>query len=328
MVFSRSVIMKAKSRFGKHKHVITMTITVFGALLVFGTYVVKDVIREEVRDTVDSLQAADYQFVVTSEIHANFRSLATLVLNRGEKANKDYDTLDPAAIEILENVTSDVEAAGSLEVLIEKLPANEASLRKSNDDLQKRRNSLLELTKKLAPEMQKLSSSPIDKIPGDMVLQIGHLRGESEALGSDLTTAQHQTVKRSREIRNAAEQRLKRFTRVGYVLYRVGWSLALRSARWCRGSRSGIAVLEGFFCDPPRRSAPGRPPLPSGWPSQQRVTSLVPSFAYFGPDPPRGEIWGRKYGDRRDVPRCTKAQQNLRIDPRRLVSKLLHVLNV
>ena len=39
----------------------------------------------------------------------------------------------------------------------------------------------------------------------------------------------------------------------------------------------------------------------------------------------RNDYGGLKYGDRRGVPRCTKA---LRIDPRCLVPQLLHVLNI
>jgi hypothetical protein len=229
---------KKKSRFHRYRHVIT----VFGALLVFATYVVKDAIRDEIKDTVESLQAADYQFFATSENRAIFdlvKTIALVLKDEATKKHKGSETVGEAAAPIVAKVADDLMAAESLKMLIEKLPDDETGLRQLNDDLQKRRNSMFDTLQQITPEIQKRASTPIDDLPDEDAVsesdkrayemgdQLEKLEDEGAALELDLAKGAKQAVKRSREIRTSEEQRLRRYTHISYFLYGVGWSLAL-----------------------------------------------------------------------------------------------------
>lgn len=65
------------SRFEKYKHLLT----VIGALIVFVTFVVRDAIRDQVKERVDSLGAADYQFTESTDIDY----IASLLMNIGNE---------------------------------------------------------------------------------------------------------------------------------------------------------------------------------------------------------------------------------------------------
>jgi hypothetical protein len=70
------------------------SLSLVGALIVFSTFVIKDAIREEVKDTVDSLQAAEDVFVTRSENEETALTLASIDAYVEELSNKTDSALD------------------------------------------------------------------------------------------------------------------------------------------------------------------------------------------------------------------------------------------
>lgn len=116
--------MKAKSRLEKYKRFAT----VIGALIVFVTFVVKDAIRDRVKETVDAFQAADYQFTESSDVAYISTLLFTINDNIVVSSRKgDIDARTPL-LDADVWVQQDRVLVGNLKKLVERLPGDETGV--------------------------------------------------------------------------------------------------------------------------------------------------------------------------------------------------------
>lgn len=205
-------------------------LTLLGALIVFLTFVVKDAIREQVKDTVDALQAADYQFVSTSENALNL-SFATEILRTANAifhrlTAAPSDSLEDSLEDIQPNILQDIATLENLKRLIEKLPGEESSLRNSLQELEGRRRALVAGSDNLEKQA-KSNKHPTEDEDDSMHDQLDSIGTESEDLLSDIGKLNGQALDRLTEIRRSEEQKYHRYTLMSYLLYAIGWSLAL-----------------------------------------------------------------------------------------------------
>ena len=221
MRLSNGVIMS------KHTETRKRLITILGFLILFVTFVVKDAIKEQVKDEVASLESADSLFTSTVETAAVFSMVVRLKtdisisMGRQDTVRSVIDQIEPYCLEATLKVRS-------LRRLVETLP-EDSGLHNSLDDLVQRNGSLIERVNKIEDELKKPEhvERKLDDEPDNGLSQeLRKLAFDVNGLLKEISNVKVAAVQKSAEIKQAEQQKLKYYTYLSYALYGLGWSLA------------------------------------------------------------------------------------------------------
>lgn len=239
--------MSKKSRSHKYGRVVTL----FGAVIVFLTFVIKDAIREQVKDAVDSLQMAETVFRNTSqdtlhwdltidsfrEFRDRLEDIQKNIEDMKDRAGAqesstfqgwDMDTLTEQQNDNTTLLVLDMETLSHVRRMIEKLPVKDTSLFVTSlTSLKARFESLKNVSDKELERVHKMGDFQNKDVTGALGQQLLSHWTEGEALRADISGLTAKVLTRLIEQKEADETRLKRYTWLSYVLYAIGWSLAL-----------------------------------------------------------------------------------------------------
>jgi ABC-type transporter Mla subunit MlaD len=201
------------------------SLSLVGALIVFSTFVIKDAIRQDVKDTVDSLQAAEDVFVTRSENQAAAMTLASIkayVENLSNKTDSALDYLDDELSGVQEMVLQGKRNLDNLKRMIDKLPGTNAPLISSLHKLEGNYDAVFESTKTVS---QGVADGLIRmERRAERIAAVGN---QTSDLLIEIQTFADKVIETSDEVRKAEERKYRRYTMLSYFLYAIGWSLAL-----------------------------------------------------------------------------------------------------
>jgi hypothetical protein len=206
---------------------------VIGAFIVFLTFVVKDAIRENVKDLVDGLQSAQDVF----EIRAQHEISVSLLNGIAQRVEMIWGTTAEGLAFLRRNDQSGVigditanadglqQAKANLDNLrrfIDRLPTTETAPRAAVKDLEVRWKQLDDTYLKTIAAINSKKLSEDDEFGASV--DLGTAR---ETLQLDVGNLSDDVIARSDELKERAERTLKTYTWISYFLYSIGWSLAL-----------------------------------------------------------------------------------------------------
>jgi hypothetical protein len=234
-------MVKCTAFFTKHRRLVSFT----GALIVFITFIVKDALREHVKDIVDSQAVAETTYYLDSDINETHIDLSDILQQIKDTApggiadrtkleksslrsNRPSVIRDQLYTEIKEGFEresileeNESNALDSMGVLVDTLPSNDSN-RQQMDKLENS-FSQLEASEKALDEM--LSHPSYNwKVEID----------ENAIIAEELDTLTQQTNNFARNVllefinlSNNEKNLYKKYTWASYILYAIGWSLAL-----------------------------------------------------------------------------------------------------
>jgi len=224
-IIARRVVNFAKV----HRRVAAVT----GALIVFLTFVVKDAVREQVKDLVDSLQSAEDVFEIRAQHEVTVALLngigqrvqliwqstpeAKEFLRKNDKSGVIHDITENA--DIIEQERANLD---NLQRFIARLPSSETGLRAEVSEIRKRWTEHHDFYLQVIAMINQKQMSEDQEF--DAMSTLGP---ESEDLNSAILDLSERAIAKSDTLREDAEKRLQIYTWASYVLYTVGWSLAL-----------------------------------------------------------------------------------------------------
>ena len=270
MSFFRNTLSKLKSLYKYFlKHQSTL-LTFLGAAIVLATFVVKDAIRENVKDLLQSIDAAQSIFVLRNDtatvidlLRAVEKNMAlrqeTTVAGKGQLTTErlSYDLLDNVVV-LNGRLESTIEASlGNISELIAKLPEDRLQTRHEKngevfwtDD----RDKLSELNKELLSIVQSsidIAAEWNEKLPlqGNQkewttrLVQLSEKVSELERRAGNLMTDTNQfqveIVRKAQNVAREKERDYGRYTLWSYALFVIGWLLGLV------GKLKGVEVQVG-----------------------------------------------------------------------------------
>ena len=227
----------------------------FGALIVFSTFVVKEGMREYLKNVIDSLDLAQGIFAVRKDNSVTHSQLVLLAGNMTEiegllkhvNGNRSRNLLNVAMWEeqvVTPRIASIDSSLRGIEQFIQTLPHNK--------DLAAR---LLSAQKRLAKDTS-LNRDNVGKTrkwldvgtnrddPMELLitkLTVDTLEIESSALNDFTTSISEDAQKAAESYRASVELRYERYSRLSYFLYTLGWTLGLAGRLY---GAEGVA-LEG-----------------------------------------------------------------------------------
>jgi hypothetical protein len=217
-----------------------------GAVIVFSTFVVKDAIKDRIKDTIDSVQQADNTFRIknqgaliyktTLDETGYIKEILThmqerLPWNRAPATDRETESAYNNLVEELSQngaeLSVDLENSDHLRRLIEELPDDDLSLSGQLHTIQKRCELVTELhTTKQDWVLRSVSHTDRNAI-AEATKVILSVKAEILAIQGSITQLGHDALKRSNEVRHTEERKLRYFTWASYALYLIGWSVAL-----------------------------------------------------------------------------------------------------
>jgi hypothetical protein len=234
------------TRFGSsrlHRH--NRLLTFVGALIVFTTFVVKEGLRERLKDFVDSVGAADSTFMIRGDTNISNSLLRSLEEDIGDvernKAIRETGIVAPSSVHLyyswrdLSMMGQSIKAnLDNVARLMRKLPnqgANIAQLETLKKALEDDGRSLDNLYKALPinPGYRLLfPEKDIIKRMSEQDLQaFDALRKHFHSLESDANRFATEVLNISEGLRDKNERSYGIYTWVSYGLYTLGWGLGL-----------------------------------------------------------------------------------------------------
>jgi len=212
----------------RHRRVLAVA----GALIVFLTFIVKDAVREQVKDLVSGLQSAEDVFEIRAQHEVTVGLLNGIgqrvqliwqstpegkgFLKKNDRSGVVHDITENA--DIIEQERANLD---NLQRFIARLPKREIALQAEVAALHERWN------KHHAYYLQVISDMNQKKMTEEREFDaMAALGPESEDINLAILDLSEMAVAKSDSLRESAESRLKIYTLASYVLYTFGWSLA------------------------------------------------------------------------------------------------------
>jgi hypothetical protein len=217
------------SFFEKHGRLLT----ILGALIVFVTFLVKEGKRDELKELVQSLDAAQSLFEIRQENHDISRDVAELLgrIPGPVKLERKFPAVEEIEEMIGRHSFHYTSSLSNLRELLAKFP-NPADLAALNS-LQERADSLDANRKDAMTAIEDAKPIPGGLLRNALVLMavpiaLGeHLLSQDEQLESDITAFTKGALKHADEFKAKQERIYKSYTWLSYLLYFVGWTLGL-----------------------------------------------------------------------------------------------------
>jgi hypothetical protein len=212
-------------------------LTFFGALIVFFTFIVKDALRENLKDLVDSLNAAEASAMASNETQMAIVALEAVqnrldrIVGRGETDPEDRVDSSIAILQTTCSLYLAVVAENSR--LIERLPSDVAAkfeerikgAAKAQEPINAR---YLELLQRQMPEKQAPESQAQDRLRNiNLYTQVVLLTTQIAAQEVEVKSIGREMLIAANGIRQQDERRYRWATWASYVLYALGWGLGL-----------------------------------------------------------------------------------------------------
>ena len=191
------------------------------------TFIVKDAFKEQAKDAEGALQAAEYQFVSGTHNEMIYGLITTIT--ETTVAESDSKTLGTSVVAgyahgVLPAIQSLNLRMQNLELLIDKLPRRDTSIRQSLHELETKRKNIDGIhtaIKSMLVDIRDPDESP------ELNDKISKLFAQITGLLGDITKLDHQAFQRCRELKESADRKEQIYTYISYGLYGIGWSLAL-----------------------------------------------------------------------------------------------------
>jgi hypothetical protein len=211
----------------------------FGALVVFTTFVIKDVLREQLKDLMDSVESAHSIFVLRHDTSMlNFRlqylqgtadALADKLV-RSKMVTQDGLRKDATAKIVLldEQLDNLFVYCDNVARLVEKLPEKMSMTHHLHDlvDATEHRalhqRAILEHLRE-GEELKTLDSKS-SSVVGTTILEI---QNAIPQLDFAIMTYGEMTMREAERAKDVSKQTYGRWTRISYGLYALGWGLGL-----------------------------------------------------------------------------------------------------
>jgi len=220
-------------------------------MIVFTTFVVKEGLRERLKDFVDSIQGAESIFLVRSDMVAMSFRLQDIEkqINDMAMTSPSGDPENPVTyafhsveqtVQIQQNIQALIEAIAAL---ADKIPEEHYESRIEN----------------LRKQMEVVAAAASDE--NDMIDEaargiddpknfrqrshsVSRLRRKTEELSMSTHTLAAEILKGADAHRVFDERRYKRYTWIGYMLYVIGWTVSF-SAQLFNKEQEGAVLVEG-----------------------------------------------------------------------------------
>lgn len=215
-----------KLSFVRHRRFLTF----LGALIVFTTFIVKEGLREQLKDLASSIDSAESVFVIRNDGNATVRWLQRLqeqidwiaekIKLKGTTYSGDMIERAHSSSEIIGQVHESLTTSlDNISRLIEKIPHQEASkseVEKLQKELQELRDhrTAFELAFNREPSM-------------DLVWKLGALLVSTQKLSDEIRDLARDVLENAEKARVRRERVVSITTWASYALYTLGWGLGL-----------------------------------------------------------------------------------------------------
>lgn len=230
-----------KKKLKKHEGLIT----VFGALIVFATFVVKDAIRDKYKDWADSIDNAEVHYKIAADLMTLHKDLrknldATRELRnevQGKHKNKDI-SFNVVELELEQRELSDAGAEiENISILVRKLAKHDdeqKTIDHLRDDMGLVRDFIKDKDVLNYEENTGEKLNPNDKTDWNKRVALDFARIAAErvkdngAFGADLLKElEEKTVARAKQERDRYKNLDESFTGWSYVLFAFGWGVGV-----------------------------------------------------------------------------------------------------
>ena len=211
-------------------------LTLYGALIVFVTFVVKEGIRDFMRDNVTALDAVEIAYYT----HAQNLGTFDLVADLSFKVNSISDAVLPPSRDFVRANRKEIESAvfasqifvtqikmlsQFVNDLVDKLPNSERDIRREARELDRR----LETVSGNEDALIHILKDPLSNDGTDRKALLDLAKDEhiAQQLNADIITFSDRVFRTFRERKRDAERVVNVSTWISYALFTLGWGLAL-----------------------------------------------------------------------------------------------------
>jgi len=208
-----------------------------GALIVFGTFVLKDALREQLKDLVDSISGSENLFLLRGDSAQIMRSFDAL--NAKMDAERFFDepaksrlVASPTLVELsiwhLEpSVNRDKATLDYASAMLEKLPKRDtrdiiAKIDAARSNLNLYSHGVTDLASKVWTIHSKDDPASVA-----VLRQASTLADDQANIYLEISHTEEAVLDRAREKAQYYERRYMVYTWISYVLYGIGWLLGL-----------------------------------------------------------------------------------------------------
>lgn len=223
--------------FVKHRRLMTFT----GALIVFVTFVVKDGLREQLKDLVSSIDSAENVFAIRNDtattatwlqrLQEQVDWIAEKIKLKGTSYSGDMVERMHSSFEITNEMHESLAVSlDNISQLLEKVPGQQQNEKKHKEiedrlrDLREQREALLTI---------------FTREPMSILWKIAPLLNETEKASDDTRQLAKDVLAEAAKERKQREKIVNVTTWTSYVLYILGWGLGLA------GRVYGVGGIEG-----------------------------------------------------------------------------------
>jgi hypothetical protein len=228
---------RLKIFFGKHRRLVTF----IGALIVFVTFVIKDGLREQLKDLVSSIDSAESVFAIRNDtattamwlqrLQEQVDWIAEKIKLKGTSYSGDMVERMHSSLEIINEVHESLDVSlGNISQLLEKVPGQQQNEKKHKEiedrlrDLREQREALLMI---------------FTREPMSILWKIAPLLSETQKASDDTRQFAKDVLAEATKERKQRERVVNATTWTSYVLYTLGWGLGLA------GRVYGVDGVEG-----------------------------------------------------------------------------------
>lgn len=228
---------RVKVFFVQHRRLLTFA----GALIVFVTFIVKDGLREQLKDLVSSIDSAESVFAIRNDtattamwlqrLQEQVDWIAEKIKLKGTSYSGDMVERLHSSLEIINEVHESLAVSlDNISQLLEKVPGQQQSEKKHKEleerlkDLREQRDALLLI---------------FGREPMSILWKIAPLLNETQKASDDTRQLAKDVLAEATKKRKAREKIVNTTTWASYVLYTLGWGLGLAGRVYGAGDLGG-----------------------------------------------------------------------------------------
>jgi hypothetical protein len=216
-------------------------VTFIGAIIIFFTFIIKEGLREQLKDLVNSTDAAQATFLIRAENHRTWREVIDLrdafteVWSQQPNSETSVKAIDARLETILSSLYQYHFSLQNAASLLERLPKR--SRRGSAQVFNVAASGLRNLEKQVESFRQKIKTGQISD--SDQNQTATEIADSTSNLGKTIRTLEESTFEEAMHEKEVQESHFKIYTWTSYFLYALGWGLGL-TARLLNEDRSEV----------------------------------------------------------------------------------------
>jgi hypothetical protein len=210
---------------GQHRRLMTFT----GALIVFVTFVLKDGLREQLKDLVSSIDSAESVFAIRNDtattamwlqrIQEQVDWVAEKIKLKGTSYSGDMVERMHSSLEIMNEVYESLAVSlDNISQLLEKVPGQKENEKKHREIEERLRN---------LREQREALLVVVTREPMSILWRIAPLLNETQKASDDTRQLARDVLAEATKKRKERENIVNATTWASYVLYTLGWGLGL-----------------------------------------------------------------------------------------------------